>query len=222
MMLFDGTDTVASEGLNREGVVHEEAKGLRLSRRDDAGLLVQALLAGDRQMWDAFVEYFRPVISSAVRKTFRAYCSYLDEADIEDVTQEVFLRLCKADYRLLRFYDSRRASLVTWLHIIARSMALDFLRRRPVEMGPLDDEVMDIPTEEEIAPPSIEIPPEILSTRQRLVVHLLYEKELAVSNVAEMLSVDAQTVRSTRHKALVKLRRHFGVQSQAAQAAAIM
>jgi DNA-directed RNA polymerase specialized sigma subunit len=80
----------------------------------------------------------------------------------------------------------------------------------------LDDEIMDIPMEEETPPPSVEIPSELLSTRQRLVMHLLYDKELAVSNVAEMLSVDAQTVRSTRHKALVKLRRHFGVQQPAA------
>jgi RNA polymerase sigma factor (sigma-70 family) len=216
-MLLDNAATTISCGLGagRSDTIRGR-KVIKQCKRDEEGLLAQALLSGNKRIWGIFVERFQPVISSAVRKTFRAYCSRLDEADIEDVTQEVFLRLCKADYRLLRFYEPTKASLVTWLHIIARSMALDFLRRRPMDMSPLDDKIMDIPMEEDAPPPSVEIPSELLSTRQRLVMHLLYDKELAVSNVAEMLSVDAQTVRSTRHKALVKLRRHFGVQQQPA------
>jgi RNA polymerase sigma factor (sigma-70 family) len=180
---------------------------------DGAGIFVQALVAGDERSWGVFVERFYPVIASAVRKTFRTYCAGLDDADVEDVIQEVFLRLCKANCRLLRFYRPDRASLATWVHVIARSMALDFLRRRPVDTCTLDDEALDIAAEDEPPPATVEIPAEILSERQRVVMHLLYDREFSVASVAQMLSVDTQTVRSTRHKALVKLRRHFGVRA---------
>jgi len=53
------------------------------------------------------------------------------------------------------------------------------------------------------------IPPDLLTERQALVVKLLYEREMEVTDVAKMLQVDAQTVRSTHHKALLRLREHF-------------
>ena len=36
--------------------------------------------------------------------------------DIEDLTQEVFVRLCKDDFRLLRTYDPARAGAVDLAH----------------------------------------------------------------------------------------------------------
>jgi len=42
-----------------------------------------------------------------------------------------------------------------------------------------------------------------------LVLELLYRRELEVAEAAEMLGVDPQTVRSTHHKAMIKLRAHF-------------
>ena len=59
-------------------------------------------------------------------------------------------------------------------------------------------------------PETIRIPDGLLSPRQSLVLQLLYEKEMEVAEIAAMLAVDAQTVRSTHHKALVKLRAYFG------------
>ena len=40
-------------------------------------------------------------------------------------------------------------------------------------------------------------------------LELLYRKDLEVADAAALLKVDPQTVRSTHHKALVKLRKHF-------------
>ena len=55
----------------------------------------------------------------------------------------------------------------------------------------------------------MKIPPELLSPRQALVLEMLYQREMEVAEVAKTLSVDPQTVRSTHHKALTKLRAHF-------------
>jgi len=49
-----------------------------------------------------------------------------DRATVEDVQQQVFLEVWQHSDR----YDPRRASLLTWILVIARSRAIDHLRRR--------------------------------------------------------------------------------------------
>jgi RNA polymerase sigma-70 factor (ECF subfamily) len=39
---------------------------------------------------------------------------------------------------------------------------------------------------------------------------MLYEGDMDVAEVAQKLGVDPQTVRSMHHKAMLKLRAHFG------------
>ena len=41
-----------------------------------------------------------------------------------DAAQDVFVRLCAGDFRLLKTYDPARASLATWLAVVARSAAV--------------------------------------------------------------------------------------------------
>ena len=41
-------------------------------------------------------------------------------------------------------------------------------------------------------------------------MELLFGREMTVTEAASVLNVDAQTIRSTKHKALTKLRKHFG------------
>ena len=50
------------------------------------------------------------------------------------------------------------------------------------------------------------IPLGVLTDRQRLVLHLLYQDEQPVDVVAQLLQVTEQTIRSTKHKALERLR----------------
>jgi len=165
---------------------------------------LSGLIGGDKAAWDSFVTRYAGLIVSAVRRVV----SSGDEVD--DIVQDVFLRLCKDDYRLLRQYDPARAGLTTWLTIVARSVAHDALRRRRAPTQTLDD------TPEAalaVAPrirETVKIPEGLLSPRQQLVLTMLYDREMEVAEIAEALAVDAQTVRSTHHKALTKLRAHFG------------
>jgi RNA polymerase sigma-70 factor (ECF subfamily) len=58
-------------------------------------------------------------------------------------------------------------------------------------------------------PERIKIPPELLSPRQAVVLDMLYRRDMDVAEVAQVLAIDRQTVRSTHHKAMIKLRAHF-------------
>jgi RNA polymerase sigma factor (sigma-70 family) len=171
-------------------------------------------LRGEKRAWDAFVDRYAGVIFAAVRRVLRGRGPGGEEAAVEDMTQEVFLRLVKNDFRLLRTYDPGRASLVTWLTIVARSTAIDLLRRKRLPTVSLDEAA---PVEAS-APPAgpaepadvtAELPPGLLTARQKLLLHLLFDREMTPAAAAELLGVSAQTVRSTKYKAIQKLRKYF-------------
>ena len=167
---------------------------------------LQACLDGDKHAWDSFVDRYAPVIYAAVR---RVAGSTHDAADVEDVVQDVFLRLVRRDFHLLRTFDPARASLPTWLTLVARSVAIDAVRRRRTDAVCLEglDPAVEPANPAEGDP--IELPLNLLTTRQRLVLRMLFEQDLSVLEAARLIGVDEQTIRSTKHKALSRLRDHF-------------
>ena len=58
------------------------------------------------------------------------------------------------------------------------------------------------------------IPVQLLTGRQKLVLSLLFEDEKSIPEAAELLGVTEQTVRSTKHKALERLRKHFSAETK--------
>jgi RNA polymerase sigma factor (sigma-70 family) len=162
------------------------------------------LLAGDKRSWDNFVRRYAALIAAAVRGVASG------SGDIEDLTQEVFVRLCKDQFRLLRSYDVTRASLSTWITIVARSTARDALRRRRPNSVPIDMVAEKYLQVEAIEPiPKLKLPEALLSPRQREILGMLYDGEMDVAEIAAALGIDPQTVRSAHHKAMLKLRAHF-------------
>lgn len=163
-----------------------------------------ALARGEKGAWEAFVRRYAGLIVAAVRGMTR------DPGEIEDLTQEVFLRLCKDGFRLLKSYDPARAGISTWLTIVARSTARDAMRRhRPQGVS------IDLVPESRLAIDPVEpvrklkLPEALLSPRQREILSMLYDREMEVAEIAQALSIDPQTVRSAHHKAMLKLRAHF-------------
>ena len=164
------------------------------------------LLGGEKAAWDRFVQGHAGVIFGAVRGQLVPAGR---NDDVEDVVQEVFLKLCRNDFKLLRNYDPARAKVTTWLTVIATTTAIDHLRKqrsgqRSIEEVP--EAALSVESEPVMAP---KIPDGLLSARQSAVMTLLYDKEMEVAEAAALLGVDPQTVRSMHHKALTKLRGHF-------------
>jgi RNA polymerase sigma factor (sigma-70 family) len=166
--------------------------------------LPDPLLQGDGAAWEAFVRRYGGLIIAAVRGVAHG------QGDIEDLTQEVFVRLCKDDFRLLRSYDPARAGLTTWLTIVARSTARDALRRRRAEPVPLEAVPEAQLAVEPVEPvQKLKLPEALLSPRQREILAMLYDRDMDVAEIAHSLGIDPQTVRSAHHKAMLKLRAHF-------------
>jgi len=88
-------------------------------RADDARLRERLLAGDDDALAEAYDRWSTLVHSLAMRIT-------ADHAAAEDVTQDVFVHLWQHPDR----YDPNRGALRSWLCLLARSRALDWLRRR--------------------------------------------------------------------------------------------
>jgi RNA polymerase sigma-70 factor (ECF subfamily) len=172
------------------------------------GSELRALISGQKGAWDAFVRRYAGLLMAAVRGLVR------EGAEAEDLVQEVFVRLCKDDFRLLKTYDASRAGLSTWLTIVARSTARDAQRRHRPPSTAIDDVPEILLAVSDVHHEPLKLPKDLLSPRQQLVLTLLYERDMDVVDVAKALNIDPQTVRSTHHKAMLKLRAHFAVEGR--------
>ena len=166
------------------------------------------LFAGARGAWEGFVPKAAAVMRPPIRRVLTP--RRLQE-EIGDVLQDCFLRLIRDDYKLLRRFDPDRATLSTWLGVIATSAAIDHLRRRAPAGDPIEDHADRLPAPEQApdlnAP--LPLPPDLLTPRQALILKLCYEDDRDVEEVAAILGIGAPSVRSLRHKAILRLREHF-------------
>ncbi len=169
-------------------------------------------IEGHKWAWDAFVQRYAPVIMAAVGRILSSRGLAGDLQRAEDISQDVFVRLIKNDFQLLRSYDPERASIPTWLTIIARSSAIDSLRRKQLRTVPLDQAAPVASAGQgcEAGSATEHVPAGLLTARQKLVLQLLFERQMETADIAKLLGISAQTVRSTRHKAIQRLRKHFG------------
>jgi DNA-directed RNA polymerase specialized sigma24 family protein len=99
-----------------------QAKVVSSPRHVDDLAFAQQVVSGDAAAWERFVERYAGLIYSVVRK-------YLPRGDRDDV-RAVFVDVLVAVKRAKLATYEGRAALSTWLTLVARSEALDFLRRR--------------------------------------------------------------------------------------------
>lgn len=136
------------------------------------------------------------------------------DADVADVLQDVFARLCRDDFAALRAFDSARGKLSSWLYAITVRAAVDHLRKNraapsPLEAAPpeaLQTEATSIPGAPTGPGAKLPLPPDLVSPQQELILRLGLEDGMDVDEIAVALDLQAQTVRSQRHKALTRLR----------------
>lgn len=166
--------------------------------------LIALCLEGNQSAWNRFVSDFSAIIRHAVSWTLKHHGVATDAAD--DIVQDIFFRLIKSEYRLLENWDSSRGTLKTWLAVVSRSAAIDFIRTDRTYLYDALDDHTDIKVEMTNLLDMPELPLHVLSTRQKSVLQCLYGEELTGVEAAKQLDIHPQTVRSIHHTALQKLR----------------
>ena len=90
-----------------------------------AELLRVCLEEPTAEAWQALVRRIHPVITASVTRITRLHGSW-SPAVIEDLTQEVYLRLCQGRCRLLREFQSETPeALFSFLKVVASNVARD-------------------------------------------------------------------------------------------------
>ena len=132
-----------------------------------------------------------------------------DRATAEDVLQDVFVDAWRRADR----FDPDRSSLTTWLLVIARSRAIDQLRRRVPE--PVDITAADAPAEP--ADPASAIDTLLddwrfaqlldgLSEEESRVLRMRFHLGLSQTEIADATGISVGTVKTRMNRALARLR----------------
>ena len=173
--------------------------------------IIQLVQAGrGREAFDQLVPAYR-------RRVFGlAYSILRERTAAEDLAQEVFVKLWQA----LPRYDGR-AKLSTWVYAITRNAAVSALRsrRRSVSMS---EEGVLAEVEAIAAAPGAEPGDaglrrqvEALPEKQREAVTLYYLDERPVDEVAEMMGIPVNTVKTHLHRARASLAATLGEEAPA-------
>jgi RNA polymerase sigma-70 factor, ECF subfamily len=147
---------------------------------------------------------FERLLAAYRSKVYRLALSYVrTPADAEDLAQEAFVRL----WRALPTYDGR-ASFSTWLYVIARNACLSELRRRSARpTSALEDAAEPAAQSGASADARLDCEAlvDTLPEPQRQVVRLFYLEDRSYEQVAAMLDMPINTVRSHLHRARKRL-----------------
>jgi RNA polymerase sigma-70 factor (ECF subfamily) len=166
---------------------------------DDA--IVQLIHAGRvEQAFERLVPAYRRRVIGL------AYSVLRDRAAAEDLAQEVFVKL----WRALPRYDGR-ARLSTWIYAITRNAAISTLRARRRSVSLSDPAVLAEVENREAAPDpdpgdaALWRQVEALPEKQRQAVILYYQDERTVDEVAAMMGMPVNTVKTHLHRARASL-----------------
>lgn len=161
-------------------------------------------------------EAFERLVPAYRRRVFGlAYSVLRDRGAAEDTAQEVFVKLWQA----LPRYDGR-AQLSTWIYAITRNAAISTLRKRRRSVS-LSDPLVEAEAESRGAEPPAESVDEALwrvvgalPDKQGQAVTLYYQEERTVEEVAAMMGLPVNTVKTHLHRARAVLATALGAEGK--------
>jgi RNA polymerase sigma-70 factor (ECF subfamily) len=181
------------------------------SRREqgntDTEVLIRRCQRGDEQAVESLIRRYQDYVYRL------CYLVMRNEQDAEDMTQETFIRACRA---LPRFEVRKGASFEAWLYRIAVNCCRSRMRRKWYQVLAWPDPGPDVIAEPDNQPDRVvihgerrsEILKEVqeLGEKHRLVVILRYYAGLSNEEIARTLSIPSGTVRSRLHTARQRLK----------------
>jgi RNA polymerase sigma-70 factor (ECF subfamily) len=159
--------------------------------------------------WELFVREVMPVVALAARRVSLVWDETCPSA-VHEIVQEVFVKLCEDDRRILREFEDRgNESFLKLLRIITASVGTDYYRRMRAEkrggrnsIVPLDadvssDDVADISATSAIEWPTLIaqldglllLYPRDVSVRDRNLFWLYYRQGLTAEAISKIPSI---------------------------------
>lgn len=176
--------------------------------------MVRAAAGGSQQAWDRLVERFMPLVISVTRGF------HLSSKDVEDISQNVWLRLIE---HIAALREPR--ALPGWIATTTRREAIRVLRSRmkanPVDPGaggPLDRDAESISVDDRLLHAErhralINGLAELPETQRRLLELMVVDPPLTYQEISIRLHVPIGSIGPTRNRALTRLRSSGPIQS---------
>ncbi len=93
--------------------------------------LLQRCIDGDRRAWSALVDEFTRYVYYLIRLTARRHAAEVDDEEMADLHNDLFVALFEDDCRRLRaFRGDNGCSVRSWVRLITIRRTIDALRRR--------------------------------------------------------------------------------------------
>ncbi|MFM9876392.1 MAG: sigma-70 family RNA polymerase sigma factor [Rhodoglobus sp.] len=175
--------------------------------------LLERVATGDQRAFSELYDQISPRVFGLVKRVLR------DQAQSEEVTQEIFLEIWQSAPR----FDPNKGGATTWILTMAHRRAVDRVRAsqssrdRDVKIGIRDfapdydnvAEAVEVSIEHERVTRAMSR----LTELQRQAVSLAYYGGYSHSEVAELLSVPIGTVKTRLRDGMIRLRDELGVTS---------
>jgi RNA polymerase sigma-70 factor (ECF subfamily) len=161
--------------------------------------LIARLRAGDAAALEAIHAQYGPALFGYLLHTLR------DRAAAEDVFQQVLTEVWRRGAQ----YDPARASMVTWILTIARSRAIDELRRRrpePLDPDRVPHEAIDAPQDEVLDRWRMSHLLARLPVEERSLLQLRFYDELSQTEIADRTGLALGTIKGRMVRGLERLR----------------
>ncbi len=189
---------------------------------DDFSLLKECI-SGKKEAWDTFVNRFSKLIYYSINKTLKLHTCNMEQEDVGDIYNSIFLSFIENNYKKLRQFEGREGcTLPSWIRLITIRHTIDFLRsqKRHIsidgdsdEVRPLIDtlqdnkasvdELIELTETERIIKESIET----LPSSDQLFMKLYYEKELPPEEIASIMNVSVNTIYSKKNRIREKIKK---------------
>ncbi len=163
--------------------------------------------SADAVEWEEFLRRCTPLASLVALRVSRMWVSASSPATVEDIVQEVFLKLCEQERRILRDFEPRgEDSFLGLLRMVSASVANDYFRRQYSEKRggkvvtmPLIEEAASLPAASDHQPAQMQrsvlhaqldqklrSAPEVIGERDRALFWLYYLQGLTAEEIARL------------------------------------
>jgi RNA polymerase sigma-70 factor, ECF subfamily len=137
-----------------------------------------------------------------------------DEAEAEDLLQEVFVKV----WRNIESYDAGKGSLFTWLLNITRNTAIDYFRSKKYKQSQQSESITDrdyvlqkeSPARTEVESIGLRNLVAKMEPKYREIIDLIYFWGYTQDEVSKLLDMPLGTVKTRARTGLQLLRTHFG------------
>lgn len=148
-------------------------------------LLAECAGSGTAGAWEEFIRRFNPVISRSVLRVAMRYGTP-DKAQIDDLVQESYLKICANDCKLLKTFSLREPeSIFAYLKVVASNVALDHFKSRNAEKRKTETE--SVMLEETVVPAGADNSQSSLSPAERAVlINQIDRRLIAVLPASEL------------------------------------